>query len=340
MPRPLSQDLRERIRKQLDAGESVREVSQRFLVGESTVRRLQKADTLVPRKQGGYRHSKLNREQIVQLSQLALENRKRSGTDIRQLAIERGLIEPGVSLSTIYRALNKTGLKHGRLSWKDPKLQTDPLIAYERRRFRFYQRTDPVFAPERLIFFDESNYPLWAQFRRGWIVPGQKNEIPRPKGVSPRVSVFATIGAPDILHYKVYRPRREYKALGRLYESSELSNPGRGIKLPYTVRQLKKELRKRELEELLKEHGVRTFGANKAVLIERAVHLKTKGLLGLPRRGHTDKGGKLMPVLNTAADVFQYFHSELIPTLGHSIAQRRIVMDNERIDTWCSRAIE
>src|SRR5690606_34041817 len=100
--------------------------------------------------------------------QLALENRKRSGADIRQLAIERGLIEPTVSLSAVYRALNKTGLRRGRLSWKDPKLQTDPLIAYEWRRFRYHQRTDPVFEPQRLIFFDESNYRLWEQARYGW----------------------------------------------------------------------------------------------------------------------------------------------------------------------------
>ena len=56
--------------------------------------------------------------------QMALENRKRSGEDIRQLAIKQDLIDPTVSLSTIYRALNKTGWRRGRQAGRTGKQES------------------------------------------------------------------------------------------------------------------------------------------------------------------------------------------------------------------------
>jgi len=55
---------------------------------------------------------------------MALENRKRSGEDIRQLAIKQDLIDPTVSLSTIYRALNKTGWRRGRQAGRTGKQES------------------------------------------------------------------------------------------------------------------------------------------------------------------------------------------------------------------------
>ena len=108
----------------------------------------------------------------MELSKIALENRERTAEDSRSAAVSRGMIEPDVFSSSIYRVLHKTGLHHGRLEWTDPRQTTDPLIAWERKEFRFHQRTDPLFKAEKLLFFDECDVGSGSRLARAGISRG------------------------------------------------------------------------------------------------------------------------------------------------------------------------
>jgi len=331
--KPLPPEIRVRIMKLLDDGVPVREIAHRFMVSRSSVYRVQA--TPEPKPSGGFRHSNLDRAQIVAIAKLAVQKPKSTAAELLHDAIDAGIISNQVGVSSVYRALHKTGLHHGRMTWIDPKITTDPLIVRERRLFREHQKRDPLFRADRLVWMDESNYRLWEQAKFGWKAKGGKGILYRPKGTSPYVSVFLSIGAPDLIQYTIYTPEREYEALQPTYQASELHDPGKGIRMSWTRQQIQHELTKTELKDIMDEHDIKASNSNggllsKSLMAELVVQLKTKGKLGLPRAGRKDVGGRRQSVINSTGDVLTYLNDDLFPYLAEhkALGHRSLVWDN------------
>lgn len=180
----------------LAGGRSVTVVARCFQVSRQTVWRYQGAAALQhrpvpqPRPMGGYRRSKLARAEVVALSQWALEQPKRTLSDLRTWLEASGA--PRVSSATVSRALHKTGLRKRRAHFVDSRVHTRPLIAAERVAFCLAQRTDPLFRASRLLFFDETLFYLNAQARSGWAPKGTTPIWLSPKGRTASAGLLLT----------------------------------------------------------------------------------------------------------------------------------------------------
>lgn len=113
MAAPLSQDLRRRLLRAVEAGSSAREAARRFAVSESAaiklVRRVRETGSTAPARMGGYRtpllagHEELLRELVAAKGHITL-------AEIKARLAERG-IEAGC-LTTIWSTLRRLGLSH------------------------------------------------------------------------------------------------------------------------------------------------------------------------------------------------------------------------------------
>jgi transposase len=113
MTAPLSQDLRRRLIRAVEAGTSAREAARRFEVSPSAavkiVRRARETGSTAPSRIGGYRkpllagHEELLRELTDTKPGITL-------SEIREALVERGAVP--VSLTTIWSTLRRLELSH------------------------------------------------------------------------------------------------------------------------------------------------------------------------------------------------------------------------------------
>jgi transposase len=113
MTAPLSEDLRRRLVRAVEAGSSARAAAARFEVSASAaiklVRRVRETGSTAPAKIGGYRqpllagHAELLRELTTARKGITL-------AEIRDELVARGM-EP-ISLTTIWSTLRRLGLSH------------------------------------------------------------------------------------------------------------------------------------------------------------------------------------------------------------------------------------
>ena len=113
MTAPLSQDLRQRIARAVDAGSSIRQAAKRFDVSASAaiklMRRVRETGSTEPAKIGGYRRPLLEKHTDVLRSLVA----GKAGITLRE--IQAALAARGVevkALSTIADMLHRLGLSH------------------------------------------------------------------------------------------------------------------------------------------------------------------------------------------------------------------------------------
>ena len=113
MTAPLSQDLRQRIVRAVDAGSSIRQAAKRFDVSASAaiklMRRVRETGSTEPAKIGGYRRPLLEKHTDVLRSLVA----GKAGITLRE--IQAALAARGVevkALSTIADMLHRLGLSH------------------------------------------------------------------------------------------------------------------------------------------------------------------------------------------------------------------------------------
>ena len=113
MTAPLSGDLRRRLIRAVDAGNSVREAARRFEVSASAaiklVRRVRETGSAEPVKIGGYRKPLLSGHEDL-LRELTQARPGITLAEIQSELIGRG-IEAG-SLTTIWATLRRLGLRH------------------------------------------------------------------------------------------------------------------------------------------------------------------------------------------------------------------------------------
>lgn len=219
---PFPPELRARVMKLHDDGIPILEISARLLVSRQTIYRYldaaEEQDALIPKPKpaGGYRVSKVNRDIIVNLAKLSMEKPKLTLDELSTLATERKIWSKPVSISTIWRVLQKAGITHKRAGIHDPGTETDPLIAFERRLFRELQYSDPDLD---VRFVDETNFRLNEQQKYAW-GPGRV-VLDKQKGQTQTYAVMATIGMDGILHYVIRKPERALEALGARYEAGK-----------------------------------------------------------------------------------------------------------------------
>ena len=99
-----------------------------------------------------------------------------------------------VSISTIWRALNKAGIKHMRASLNDPKALAGTHRKVEHENFMKEQRDGRLFRESIKIAIDESNFPLADTQQHGWGSAANQSVIPKTKGKTKYTNVFAAMG--------------------------------------------------------------------------------------------------------------------------------------------------
>lgn len=113
MTAPLSQDLRRRLVRAVEAGSSAREAARRFEVSASAaiklVRRVRETGSTAPAKIGGHRPPSLAGQEGV-LRELTAASKGITLVELRAALAERG-IEAG-SLTTLRSTLRRLGLRH------------------------------------------------------------------------------------------------------------------------------------------------------------------------------------------------------------------------------------
>ena len=128
---PLPQDLRARVMLYLQQGLRKQTIASRLCISRSTVLRYQQAaaeqNNTVPqvRPRNGYRSSValLNREQILKLGEMLLQQPKLTIRELKQLAVETRVLDPEKvpSDTTIWRGIRKLNLDFSKASYADPK---------------------------------------------------------------------------------------------------------------------------------------------------------------------------------------------------------------------------
>ena len=341
MPAALPEARRAKVMSLLDEGMGPSDVARRLCLSRHTVARYraaaqeQQRPVPQPRPMGGYRRSKVQRSQIMQLSALAVENPKRTLAEIREAAEAKGL--PRVSLSTVARSLHKSGLCKRRARLVDPKTNTHAVIAAEREAFKHAQAHDPHLHPSKLLFFDETFFRLNEQAHSAWGAADEAAPILfKPKGRTMTTGLFLTLGVSAagqfILHYEIKPPERPFSRLSAVFEASELKEPGRGVELGLTDAQIL-SASQAALRAVLSRRGVKaTDLSTKTQLAERVLQLAHHGPLDLPRAGRVDVGGPKQPFRATVRDVARYWEQKFVPWFEeqklNDLNQRTLVWDN------------
>ncbi len=351
--RPLPLALRQRILDALHNGDRPTHVARRFMVSRATVYRLLEVEAttghVLPRPSGGYRRSLLDRDLIVYLATKAVHHPKLTAQELLEQAVKEKRVPQGfISVSSVYHALHKAGVRYHKLLAVDEATKTDPLIALERRCFAFHQQNDPKFDYNKLLFMDESYFRLNEQSKHGWAAEGIKTRIGKPKGIGQRVGVIVTIGPPNILHYQIVLPQREYRVYDT-YSVWDFEGEESGKNITSTLDEegqtLTTDQIKRAsisfLRDVLRYWGVKgTTSEGKSIdrdtAVQRVLHLKHQGRVGLPKSGRVERGGKKLGPINTALDIAVYFRQQfksfaeqggIMPDLKH----RTLVLDNASI---------
>ena len=113
MTAPLSQDLRRRLVRAVEAGSSASEAARRFEVSASAavklVRRVRETGSTAPAQIGGYRKPLLAGHEAV-LREMTAAKPGITLAELQRRLVERG-IEAG-SLTTIWATLRRLGLSH------------------------------------------------------------------------------------------------------------------------------------------------------------------------------------------------------------------------------------
>ena len=337
MPAPLSHARRAQVANLLHMGAGPSDTARRLGVSRQTVHRYRAAahaqGRAVPQPlpMGGYRISKVQRAHIVEWARLALEQPKRTLSELHELAGPED-----VSLATVARALHKSGLRKRRARLVDPKTNTSALVAAERTALRRAQTEDPALAPEATLFYDETFFRLNEQARSAWGLEDDAAPVLfAPKGRTATTGLFLTLGLCGdelVLHVSLRPPQRPFVALSATFEASELEAPGRGADVGLTTSQVHSASRA-QLRALLRAHGVKSTDLNtQPQLAARSVQLVSHGPLGLPRAGRADVGGPKLPFRATARDVVRYWQDEFVPWFGEQgfgdLAERTVVWDN------------
>jgi transposase len=170
MTAPLSQDLRQRIVRAVDAGSSIRQAAKRFEVSASAaiklMQRVRQTGSTEPAKIGGYRRPVLE----THADNLRAIVAGKAGITLREIkaALEAHGIEVK-ALSTIADMLHRLGLSHKKALRATE--QDRPDVARHRRRWRVWQR---YMDGACFVFLDETAATTAMTRLYGWGPRGER----------------------------------------------------------------------------------------------------------------------------------------------------------------------
>ena len=171
MTAPLSQDLRERIARSVEAGSSARAAAERFAVSASAaiklMQRVRQTGSPAPAKIGGQRRPILEPHADT-LRALATSKPGITLKEMREALQARGIIVK--ALSTIADMLHRLGLSHKKKSLRAAE-QDRPDVARHRQRWRVWQR---YMDADRFVFIDETGASTNMVRRYGWGPKGER----------------------------------------------------------------------------------------------------------------------------------------------------------------------
>jgi transposase len=196
MTAPLSQDLRERIVRAVDAGSTIRQAARRFAVSASAaiklMQRVRQTGSLAPAQIGGYRRPLLEKH----ADELRGIVSSQAGITLRE--IKAALAARGIAvkaLSTIADMLHRLGLSHKKRSLRASE-QDRPDVARHRSRWRVWQR---YMDGERFVFLDETSATTAMTRRSGWGPKGERLVDAAPAGHWKTTTFVAGLRASGII---------------------------------------------------------------------------------------------------------------------------------------------
>jgi transposase len=196
MTAPLSQDLRERIVRAVDAGSTIRQAARRFAVSASAaiklMQRVRQTGSLAPAQIGGYRRPLLEKH----ADELRGIVSSQAGITLRE--IKAALAARGIAvkaLSTIADMLHRLGLSHKKRSLRASE-QDRPDVARHRSRWRVWQR---YMDGARFVFLDETSATTAMTRRSGWGPKGERLVDAAPAGHWKTTTFVAGLRASGII---------------------------------------------------------------------------------------------------------------------------------------------
>jgi len=196
MTAPLSQDLRERIARSVEAGSSARAAAERFAVSASAaiklMQRVRQTGSPAPAKIGGHRRPILE-PYADTLRALATSKPGITLKEMREALQARGIIVK--ALSTIADMLHRLGLSHKKKSLRAAE-QDRPDVARHRRRWRIWQR---YMDAASFVFLDETGASTNMVRRSGWGPKGERLVDVAPAGHWKTTTFVAGLRASGII---------------------------------------------------------------------------------------------------------------------------------------------
>jgi len=166
-----SRDLRIRILKALEKDSRSLRVAAQFGVSASFVRKLRlqvRKEGNFDAKHGGGRQRLLGAAQERAVRQLVKERPDATLNDMRRTLKKR--VGVSVSETTMWRTLERLGLTRKRKTVAASEAQTKDVVA-KRSSFKLRAR---IWAPERLVFIDETGINLAMTRAYGWAPSGER----------------------------------------------------------------------------------------------------------------------------------------------------------------------
>ena len=160
MPLTYSYDTRVDLANRINSGQSIKDAATALSMSLKTAYRLRKVmdlvdDSYVPRQLDRTIKQRIDREALVALSTIRLENPKLTLVEVQQKAIDDGVFEDesAPDISTIWRRLQKLGHRYSKPIYQDDRAKRS-LRQWEACHFRKAQ--DEGLDPTTLLSFDES----------------------------------------------------------------------------------------------------------------------------------------------------------------------------------------
>lgn len=146
-------------------------------------------------KQGGFRWSRMNAEQMTHCSRIAIENPQMTLTQVRDKVLE---MYPGLVLSrsTVGRILNAANLQMLRAKMRDPRADGTRAHQAEKQAFLAEQQkgSEGMLGAHNMFFMDETVVPLNLTSKRAWGTKRHPAEVLHAKGKTMTIGVYAGLG--------------------------------------------------------------------------------------------------------------------------------------------------
>ena len=321
---PLSSEQREELQNRFTANQPVKGITETMGVYRLKRQWVQPDGTYVATDLQRVPKQSIDRQQLLDLSEIVRKSPKISLRELRQQSIEDGIFDSSDSApdkSTIFRRLKTLGYVWKKARFEDPRAKRS-VIQFERCCFRQAQQRGDL-DPEMILRMDESNYYENEQQRFVWQPKYKPVTLEKKKGRTRRASCIGTIGykmvddeAKAFIHL-VFIPnnRRSFRPLPDRVQAYEIDKTEKKkLKEKYTKQRVE-GFTSAQMKTELKSLGLRapenTKASMKDVLLRvgrtgsRENELRCRGC------GRPDQGGSRQVPTGDARGTSEYLSQNL-----------------------------